>query len=230
MESIRSLLVTASMFSLCLTSSVADATRSGKAWVGGPVHADGTEVHVDFPHDRWLKNVGGSDGAGLCVFTSAVHAADWACLRPVLDFRKWMEQRPGGGTPKKFQAMLESYCRERRIAVPDYYQIQDTTGAELDLLAEAVQSGHMVGVTYCWSPTGRYQGQTIAHMVNCVAARAGKDRLWCILDNNYVAKPTELEWMTESDFKRSYLGLGYGWAIIFLRPGPPPPPRLPSEG
>jgi len=54
-----------------------------------------------------------------------------------------------------------------------------------------------------------------------VAARAGGQRLWAILDNNY---PGTIEWMTEDQFRRAYTGLGGGWAVILLAPGPPPPP------
>jgi hypothetical protein len=43
-----------------------------------------------------------------------------------------------------------------------------------------------------------------------------------ILDNNY---PEKIEWLDESEFKKSYSGGGGGWTIILLDPGPPPPPH-----
>jgi hypothetical protein len=59
-------------------------------------------------------------------------------------------------------------------------------------------------------------------MVNCVDARAGPARRWAILDNNY---PGTIEWMTEDQFRATYTGLGGGWTVILLKPGPPPVPR-----
>ena len=186
--------------------------------------APGVEIDCDLPHYRCLKNVGGSDGSGLCVFTSIEHFLDWFSMKEYLGFRKYMEGRPGGGWPEKVTKELRAYCEKRKLEMPDILQV---TNGNIDLLAEAVQSGHMCGVTYCYSPTGRYNGQRIAHMVNCVGARVGPNKLWAILDNNYV-KPEEglIEWMDEATFKKVWLGNGGGWFITVLnRPDPPPIPR-----
>lgn len=187
------------------------------------VLSPGVEVDCDIPFYRLLKNVGGSDGAGLCVFTSIEHFFDWFNMKQHLGFRKHMEGRPGGGWPEKVTRELREYCNQKRIEMPDILQV---TNGNIDLLAEAVQSGHMTGITYCYSPTGRYRGQTIAHMVNCVGARVGPNKLWAILDNNYV-KPEEglIEWMDEATFKKVWLNNGGGWFITVLnRPDPPPIP------
>jgi hypothetical protein len=45
-----------------------------------------------------------------------------------------------------------------------------------------------------------------------------------VLDNNHPG-PEKLEWMSEAQFRRSYTGGASGWAVIPLRPGPPPVPR-----
>jgi hypothetical protein len=189
------------------------------AVVGGAVHPDGTEVDCDLPIDRHQRNMGGSDGAGLCVFTSIGMAADWCSETPLVDFRDWMRRRPGGGYPEKVTRMIRELCKERGIAEPRYLQLQ---GDDVELLAQAVRQSHLACVTYSRSPTGRYGGQRIAHMVNCVAARAGSSRHWAILDNNY---PGSIEWMSEDEFRASYTGLGGGWAVILLKEGPPPVPR-----
>src|SRR5437588_9957087 len=45
-----------------------------KLTVGGPTSPIGTEVTCDLPVSQRTKNVGGRDGAGLCVLTSTGHA------------------------------------------------------------------------------------------------------------------------------------------------------------
>ena len=183
------------------------------------VLAPGVEIDCDLPAYRHMKNVGGSDGSGLCVFTSIEHAFDWHHMTKHLGFRKYMEGRPGGGWPEKVTRELRDYCQKRGIEMPDMLQV---TNGNIDLLAEAVQTGHMAGVTYCFSPTGRYNGQRIAHMVNCVGARVGPEKLWAILDNNYIGS---IEWMDEATFKKVWLGNGGGWFVTILnRPDPPPIP------
>jgi len=57
-------------------------------------------------------------------------------------------------------------------------------------------------------------------MVNLVHA---DDRYFAVLDNNYVGQ-NQIEWMTPEEFKRSWTGLGGGWAVILLAPPPPPVP------
>lgn len=184
---------------------------------------DGTWAQIDFPKAEWIKNKGGSDGLGLCVFASATHAARWHHL-DCEDFFEWMRQHPGGGYPEKFAAMLTRYCREKNKPEPRYLQVQTRdmgADAALDLLNLACRNGHLCGVTYSRSPTGRYGGQTIAHMLNLVASRAGASHLWAVMDNNFQG----YEWMSEAEFRRTFIGGGNGWGIIFLAGGPPPPPK-----
>lgn len=190
--------------------------------------APGIVVDTDYPESRRMKNVGGSDGAGLCVFTSMAHAFDWHSLEFGREFREWMRRRPGGGWAEKVTRELRAFCAERNIDMPDILQVYPTSEMKLakiiDLMAETVQSGHMVGLTYCYSPTpGRYNG-TIAHMVNCVGARLGPQRnIWAILDNNYI---DGIQWMDEATLAKVFGGNGGGWFIAVLnRPDPPPVPR-----
>jgi hypothetical protein len=75
-------------------------------------------------------------------------------------------------------------------------------------------------VTYSSSPTGRYGGSRIAHMVSLVHA---DDRWFAVLDNNYPGANL-IEWMTPQEFQRTWTGMGGGWAVILLAPPPPPPP------
>lgn len=209
----------ASLRCLALSFLLLGGAMLGGAQVGGPTHPDGTEADLDLPAERHQRNQAGRDGRGLCVFASLGMAADWAHVTPLVDFAGYMTRHEGGGYPEKVAEFIRRLCRERGAPEPAYLQIQAN---DLELLAQAVRSGRMPAVTYSRSPTGRYGGARIAHMVNLVAARAGGARLWAVLDNNF---PGTLEWMSEREFAASYSGLGEGWAVILLEPGSPPPPR-----
>ena len=52
------------------------------ASVNGPVAPDGEEVQNDLPKEfPHIRNRGGSDGKGLCVFASLNHSAIWQITR-----------------------------------------------------------------------------------------------------------------------------------------------------
>lgn len=206
-----------------LASALVLAEPVGKAVVGGSVHPDGTAVACDLPDRFHQKNTGGSDGAGLCVYASARHTGRWqndAAFEGLFD---WMRSKPGGSYPEKFDKTLKQFCQEKGLPVPRYIQVE---GGDLEILKLACKTGRMPGVTYCVSPTGRYGGQRIAHMTSLAGAGEGKGpdgKGWyVILDNNY---PQSYEWMSESEFRKAYTGMGGGWAIVLLLPSPPPPPR-----
>lgn len=184
---------------------------------------DGTEVQVDLPRVLHVKNVGGSDGAGLCVFTSIQHSAYWQRVEPFQGFQAFMRSQRGGGWPEKVDAMAKMLCTKQGVEKPLYLQVQSN---DLDVLRLACKTGRMPAITYAYSPTKRYGGQKIAHMVNLVAAGVGQGPdgkgWWVILDNNY---PGSYEWMSEAEFTRAYRGGAQGWCVILLDPAPPPPPR-----
>lgn len=186
-----------------------------QAKVGGDAAPDGTPVQIDMPRELRMKNVGGRDGAGLCVFTSLNHSAIWQDIDVLKDFQKWMRSKPGGGYPQKVDAMIAQKCKEAGAPVPDYIQVE---GKDLEILDLACKTGRMPGVTYGFSPSGRYGGSRISHMVN-LAHADGKN--YAVLDNNYIE---DLEWLSKSEFQRAY-GSDGGWSVIFLKPGPPPAPR-----
>lgn len=176
-----------------------------RAWVGGPTMFDQT-ITCNLPAKYHIHNVGGSDGAGLCVFASMHHAGVWQGEPVFTGLFDWMRKHPGGGWPEKVDRMVREYAREKRLDVPDYIQVQ---GTDLELLELVVDSGRMVGMTYNHSPSGRYHGARIAHMVNCV--KAGQDR-YVILDNNYPGD-TQYEWLTRKEF----LSVDPSW-FLFLIP------------
>lgn len=187
------------------------------ARVAGPRLDDGTEVDIDLPAKLHVRNRGGSDGLGLCVFASLRHSGLWADEPVFSALFEWMHTRPGGGYPEKVDRVIAAYCKAGGKPVPPYVQVE---GRDLDVLRRAVAVGLMPAVTYWRSPTGRYGGRRIPHMVSLVAAG---ETWWAVLDNNY---PGSFEWMTRDQFLNCYAdGGGKGWAVIPLTPGPPPVPR-----
>lgn len=182
--------------------------------IGGRTSPDGIEALVcDLPALEHMKNTGGSDGAGLCVFTSVEHCARWQNEESLRGFQQKMRKEPGGGYPEKLDRMMARYC-------PNTAYLQ-YTGADSSLLKLALHTGRMPAVTYGFSP--RY-GNRIAHMVNLVHF---SDRWACILDNNFPGED-KYEWMKPAEFERRWtLGNG-GWAVFLLNP-PPPPIPAPSQ-
>jgi len=192
------------------------------ASVGGKTAPDGkTEIACDLPSFLQTKNVGGSDGAGLCVFTSIGHAARYQNVAVLEDFRDWMRKYPGGGWPEKVDAMISKIAKERGVPKPEYIQVQG--GREtLEIIRTALDTGRMVSVTYSKSPTGRYGGARIAHMVNIVHL---DQKYAAVLDNNYITPADKsFEWMSLDQFLQTYMGGRAGWAVILLDAGPPPFP------
>lgn len=187
--------------------------------VGGKTAKDGTEIQVDLPGTQHLMNCGGSDKAGLCVFTSIAHSARWQRVELLENFRDWMKQYPGGGYPEKVTQKIAEIAKEKGVPPPAYIQIEG--GREvLDTLRAALASGRMPGVTYSYSPSGRYYGKKIAHMVSLVHL----DQKWaCVLDNNFPGED-KYEWMSVEEFLRTFTGGRSGWAVVLLDPGPPPLP------
>ncbi len=195
-----------------------------------PVTNDGTPVQLDLPAKLHLRNKGGSDGprgpgsgSGLCVWTSINHTGFWQNVPAIQGIRDWMTHYPGGGWPGRTLPMIDKICTEKGLPKPRVVQVESN---DLDILRLAVRNGFMPGITYGYSPTGRYNGRRIAHMVTLLSAGNGKGPdgkgWWTILDNNY---PDSYEHMSESQFLRSYSAYGRGWAvIIFDPPGPPPAP------
>lgn len=182
---------------------------------GGRTSPDGSEeIQIDLPGAQQMKNTGGRDGAGLCVFTSIEHAGRWQNVDSILGLQTKMTKEPGGGYPSKVEKMLEKYCNSAQ-----YLQYE---GNDPALIKLALTTGRMPSVTYGYSP--RYSGK-IAHMVNA----AHLSEKWAaILDNNFPGE-NKYEWMTPNEFKKRWISGGGGWAVVLLAPPPPPLPINDSE-
>lgn len=190
----------------------------GKASVGGNKAPDGTEIQVDLPGSEHRANVS-SRGQGCCVQTSINHSARWQSVPALIDFQKWVQEKglPGGAYPGAIDDRIPRCCKDRGYPTAAYIQIE---GRDLEILKKACKGGRMLAITYSRSPTGRYGGSSIAHMVSVVHF---DDKWVCVLDNNYIGA-NNLEWMSPEDFMRVCNPHGY-WAVILLEPGPPPIPR-----
>jgi hypothetical protein len=213
------------VFSLLIWLSATFALAPASAVITGPRHHDATEVQCDIPADLHVRNRAGTDGSGLCVFASMKMSGHWHDEPVFLGLFEWMRARPGGGYPSKVDAMVSAFCKEKGLSRPMYLQIES---ANLDILRLACRTGRLPAVTYAISPTGRYGGRRLSHMVSLLAAGEGKGPdgkgWWVILDNNHPGGE-QLEWMSESQFRRTYTNGASGWAIVLLRAGPPPVPR-----
>lgn len=202
-----------SIFLTMTTALLAAGTARAEIAAGGPTR-DGEVVTIDLDKSQHLKNVGGTDGAGLCVFTSITHSARYQWVEALLGFRKYMEGRPGGGWPEKVTAEVQRYCDKNGLQKPTV--IQHAAG-DMEFLKVALRTGRMPAVTYDGRDGVFYRGR-IAHMVNLVHL---SDRWAVILDNNY---PGQYLWMSPEEFRSRWLGNGGGWAVVLLDSPPPPVP------
>jgi hypothetical protein len=186
--------------------------QGGPSQVGGRQSPDGAEqIQVDLPGSEQLKNIGGKDGAGLCVFTSLEHAGRWQHDEELRGLQQKMHQNdPGGGYPHKVDQMMQKYAPRTT-----YLQY---SGNDPSLLRLCLKTGRMASVTYGYSP--RYGSGHISHMVNCVHFT---DKWACVLDNNFPGED-RYEWMAPDEFlSRWKSGGGGGWLVVILSGNPPPP-------
>ncbi len=187
-----------------------------QASVGGKVLPDGKEIQIDLPGELHRANTS-SRGQGCCVFTSIHHSSLWQNVPALTEFPKWLIEKglPGGGWPGGVKERITAICKERGVPEPAYIQVE---GPDLEILKLACKSGRMPAVTYSKSPTGRYGGGRISHMVTLVNAT---DTCFTVLDNNYIGTD-KYEHMTPQEFSAAYAP---GWAVILLGNGPPPVPK-----
>ena len=215
-------LLTAFALALPLSASAIDVTPR-------PVAPDGTPATIDLPVTRHVRNAGGSDGSGLCVFTSVQQSADWHNVPQLAGFQRWMTRRPGGGYPEKLDREVTLYCASQGKPAPAYVQHTGGDEAFLDL---AVKTGRLVSITYAGAD-GFYPGPVL-HMVNLAHLDAERG---AVIDNN---RPGQWVWMTRRQLLNRWRGLtdagspmlvrdggqvfavGGGWAVVLLAPPPPP--------
>src|SRR5262249_32256915 len=114
----------------------------------------------DLPGQEHMKNKGGTDGAGLCVFTSIEIACHWMNIEDLRGFQEKMTHEKGGGWPDKVDERIQEYS-------PDVQCVLHDAGASKTCVTtqERGTEGRMCGVTYGYSAS--YKSK-ISRMVDCV--------------------------------------------------------------
>lgn len=193
---------------------IGSALANAAFHVGGRVSPDGKEVvKIDYPAKLASKNTGGTDGAGLCVFTSVNYCAHWQNERLLQQFQKQMEREKGGGWPEKLDEMIARYAPGT-----EYLQYE---GRDMEFLSRILKTSRMVAVTFSGADGRFYKGR-VAHMVVLVHL---SERWACIRDNNFVGE-NQLLWMTPDEFLDRWTYYKTGWAVVLFAPPPPPVPTL----
>ncbi len=171
----------------------------------------------DLPVSLHMKNVGGSDGAGLCVFTSIELAGRHQGCETVYGLQKYMTRVPGGGYPQKVDKVLADFGKGK----VNYVQ---HTGGDETFLELALRTGRPVSVTY--SGRDNFYSGPVAHMVNLSYLDA---QIGVIQDNN---RPGKWTVMSRADFLTRWKdrSMGGGWAVVLTDPPAPPFPGGVSPG
>ena len=198
---------------LFLAATLAAPAPRADFRAGGP-EFETEAVTCHLPEREHLLNAPGTDGFGLCVFTSLDLAARWANEPALVGLRDYMTKHPGGGWPEKVDEVVPKAAAAKGLPTPAYAQ---HTGGDPEFLRRALRTGRYVCVTYDGHDGVYYRGR-IAHMVNLVHF---SDRFAVIQDNNY---PGKWLWMSPTEFLDRWRGTGGGWAIVLLKAGPPPVP------
>lgn len=198
-----------------------DQDASVGASVGGPVSPDGVKMQAHLPGSLHQKNIA-AKGLGCCVFRSLDHAARLQNVPALINMPEWMVQKgiEGGGYPGKVDKLVPQIAKDRGYPTPDYVQVELTGTEAINFLTTGCLTGRMASVTYSKSPTGRYGGSSIAHMVNA----AHSDGKWiAILDNNYIGDDA-YEWVTTDEFLKICNKGGTVWMVFLLSAPPSPDP------
>jgi hypothetical protein len=179
---------------------------------GSKASPDGREeIQIDLPASEKFHNLGGRDGAGLCVFASITWSARWQNEAKLVDFFQKMRGESGGGYPQKVDRMIAKYG-----AGTEYLQYE---GKDPSILKAALTSGRMPAVTYNGHDC-HYRG-FVSHMVSLVHL---SDHWAAISDNNFPGD-NQFVWMSPQEFQQRWTGGRQGWTVILLAPPPPPTPH-----
>ncbi len=220
----------ACVFGLLLASTPAGSKPQQPA--GRPTHGaavEGSRHHAGItarnapPGSMHRRNLAGTDGAGLCVFASIAHAADYQGIEGLDRVLEWMTRHPGGGWPEKVDRVLEA------MLGPDHgIEYLHVEGPEaFPLLERASREGLLPCVSLGYSERYPELGYQMDHMVN--VPHFGEEWV-CVLDNNHIGED-RFEWIPRAEFevRSSWSSRGpyQVWAIIFFSGTPQPPEPLP---
>ena len=152
-----------------------------------------------------IRNEGGSDGAGLCVYSSVIIAGAYqgvADLDRLKQSQLWryVKTRPGGSYPEKLARDLNAvYPLEQTGERWSQY-----TGTDTSVIEKLSRAGFPVCSTM---DTGAlYDYQKIHHMITLAHYR--KDGWACVVDNN---NPGKFHWMPAQEYDRRAFDGGTLW-------------------
>ena len=154
-----------------------------------------------------VRNEGGSNGAGLCVISSALCNGMYQGVPDLADGKdsalwRTAKSRPGGYSPDKLTGLIDEVMPDEKYA---NYITRDP--AILDKLSA---QGYPIGATM---NTGQlYSYAPIHHMISLVHHQKGGYA--CVVDNN---DPGKYHWMPTAEFDRRWIDGGTGWAFIWTR-------------
>lgn len=156
-----------------------------------------------------IRNEGGSDGAGLCVYASVVMAgatqgvADLATLKASALWRH-AKSRPGGSYPEKLARDLNAVYPFEKYGE----KWQQYTGTDFEVLEKWSKEGRTVASTM--NTGGLYNYQPIHHMIDVIGFKRGGYA--GVVDNN---EPYIRRWMPAKEFERRAIDGGTAWFFIW---------------
>ena len=187
------------------------APQAVGSFSSGDTGPNGEQPTTDLVKSLRQKNVGGRDGAGLCVFTSIAHAARYQNEPRLKEFQTQMRKEPGGGWPEKVDAMIAKYGKGSA-----YVQ---HTGGDAEFLEAGLKTGRMAWLTYAGFDPNYGMRAGIDPMVNCIYL---DEKTGAILDNNFIEKPL---FMSRDELLSRWRARGGGWAGFLLAARPMPVPK-----
>ena len=164
--------------------------------------------------EHFAKNEGGSDGAGLCVYTSNMINGSYQKVGDLDKLKQsaywaFFKSRPGGSYPQKWARDIAELEKKTGVKY-DYFSY---VGPDASVLERVSKAGVPMGATM--NTGAQYQWQRIAHMISLIHF----DKDWaCVLDNNF---KDAYSWMTAKEFMSRQDG-GKVWATWWLKPAPQP--------
>jgi hypothetical protein len=165
----------------------------------------GERASAPIGREHHIRNEGGSDGAGLCVYSSVIIAGAYqgvADLDRLKQSQLWryVKARPGGSYPEKLARDLNAvYPLEQTGERWSQY-----TGTDTSVIDKLSRAGYPVCSTM---DTGAlYEYRKIHHMITLAHYR--KDGWVCVVDNN---NPGKFHWMPAKEYDRRAFDGGTLW-------------------
>lgn len=181
----------------------------------------GVRAAAPIPASMHIRNEGGSDGAGLCVYASMVIAGAWQQVADLVGLKdsalwRYVKGRPGGSYPEKL-------IRDVQSVYGDGAKVTNYNGQDDSVLERLSEESKPFGVTF---GQGRNYGNArIPHMVTGI--HYSKKTGWaCIIDNNF---PGVYSWMPAAELKRRAMLLDNSlWVAWWSGPMPDSDPEGPA--